>query len=230
MEHINRGYLIAYALNGYFGTQNGFKYLNDIIARFLITFRLESAQKLSYAPRITDKSIYNGKIYKLKQLQALKSISGKQYAPERASNFEDHTFWAIKLYCEDLIRSQGLATAQQLEEFAYGNFEKDRSTLRAKCRSIWNYYEQRDWQIKERRKKSTKTKGELMATRQENIAKVNANKVIKNKNKIKAVIDDIFLQDQIKFKNGKFRIGKISELTEMTEKTVSKHLKEMGLI
>lgn len=219
--------MIAYALNGYFGTQNGFKYLNDIIARFLITFRLENAQKLSYAPRITNKSIYNGKIYKLRELQNLKSIPGKQYAPERASNFEDHTFWAIKLYCEDLIRSQGMATAQQLEEFAYSNFEKDRSTLRAKCRSIWNWYEQRNWQI---RKYIKKPKEEVMATRREHIDQVNKNKIIKNRNKIKAVIDDIFLQDQIKFKNGKYRIGKISELTGMTRQSVSKHLKEMELI
>ena len=68
-----------------------------------------------------------------------------------------------------------------------------------------------------------------MATRQEHIAKVNENRVIQNSNKIKAVLDDIFLQDQIKFKNGKYRIGKIAELTNLTEKTVSKYLKEFGL-
>ena len=229
-EQINKGYLIAYALNGYFGTQNGFKYLNDIIARFLITFREEKASRLSYPPTITNKSIYNGKIYKLRELQQLKSLKSKNYTPERANSFEDHTFWAIKLYCEDLIREQGIATANQLEEFAYGNFEKDRSTLRAKCRSIWNYYERKDWKIRERRKKSTRTKGELMATRQENIAKVNANKIIKNKNKIKAILDDIFLQDQIKFKNGKYRISAIAELSGIHRETVSKHLKEMGII
>lgn len=69
-----------------------------------------------------------------------------------------------------------------------------------------------------------------MATRQENIAKVNANKIIKNKNKIKAILDDIFLQDQIKLKNGKYKISAIAELAGIHRETVSKHLKEMGLI
>ena len=69
-----------------------------------------------------------------------------------------------------------------------------------------------------------------MATRQENIKKVHENTAIKNRNKIKAVLDDIFLQDDIKFKNGKYRIGKIAELTKLTEKTVSKYLKEFDLV
>jgi len=226
-EQINKGYLIAYALNGYFGTQNGFKYLNDIIARFLITFRDERASRLSYPPTITDKSIYSGKIYKLRELQQLKSLKSKNYTPERANSFEDHTFWAIKLYCEDLIREQGIVSAHQLEEFAYSNFEKERSTLRAKCRSIWNYYERKDWQINSYIKKP---QGEVMATRQEHIKQVNENRIIKNRNKIKAIIDDIFLQDQIKLKNGKYKIGAIAELTGIHRETVSKHLKEMGLI
>ncbi len=69
-----------------------------------------------------------------------------------------------------------------------------------------------------------------MATRKENITKVHKNRIIKNQNKIKAVIDDIFLQDKIKKKNGNYKIGAIAELTKMHRETVSKHLKEMGLI
>ena len=69
-----------------------------------------------------------------------------------------------------------------------------------------------------------------MATRQENMNKVNQNRIIKNRNKIKAVIDDIFLQDEIKFKNGKYSAVKIAELSGIERKTVSKYLKEFDLV
>jgi len=176
----------------------------------------------------THAGTYLPKIYKLKELQALKSLNNNKLPRASADKFEDFTFWAIKFHCEDLIKSQGMATAEQLIDFAYSNFEgKEYSTLRAKCRSVWNYYEQRNWSIPVPYTK--KPKEEVMATRQEHIENVNKNRVIKSNNKIKAVIDDIFLQDEIKFKNGKYRIGKIAELTELTRQTVSKYLKEFDL-
>ena len=69
-----------------------------------------------------------------------------------------------------------------------------------------------------------------MATRKDNMNKVNENRKIKNRNKIKMILDDIFLQDEIKFKNGKYRIGKIAELTNLHKETVSKYLKELDLV
>lgn len=69
-----------------------------------------------------------------------------------------------------------------------------------------------------------------MATRQENMHKVNANKNAKAQAKIRSVLEDVFVHNVIRFKNGKLRIGAIAKLVEMTDKTVSKHLKEMGLI
>ncbi len=155
--------------------------------------------------------------------------SNKTLATTRADKFEDFTFWAIKFYCEDLIKSQGIPTADQLIDFALSNFEnKSHSTLKAKCRSVWNYYERKDWQLPKTYQK--KSKEIVMATRQENIKKVHENTAIKNRNKIKAILDDIFLQNDIKFKNGKYRIGKIAELTNLTRQSVSKYLKEFDLL
>jgi len=236
-EHINRGYMIAYALDGYFGTTQGTQYLNDIIARFLITFRECKPTRISsssIAQRCSSSSsthygTYFNKIYKLKELQALKSMSNKKLPRATADKFEDFTFWAIKFHCEDLIKEQGVVSAAQLIQFALDNFEgKENSTLKAKCRSVWNYYEQRDWTIPKPYTK--KDQGEVMATRLEHINQVNKNRVLKNQNKIKAVLDDIFLQDDIKFKNGKYRVGKIAELTNQNRKTVAKYLKEMDLV
>jgi len=237
-EHINRGYMIAYALDGYFGTLQGTQYLNDIIARFMITFReckptRISSSSLSFEARRSSSSTpygtYFNKIYKLKELQALKSMSNKKLPRATADKFEDFTFWAIKFHCEDLIKEQGVVSAAQLIDFALENFEgKEHSTLKAKCRSVWNYYEQRNWTIPKPYTK--KDQGEVMATRLEHINQVNKNRVLKNQNKIKAVLDDIFLQDDIKFKNGKYRVGKIAELTNQNRKTVAKYLKEMDLV
>ncbi len=200
-----------------------------MIARFLVTFRDYRPSRIKNKPIINQAGTYLPKIYKLKELQALKSIKTKKHQPTRADNFEDHVFWCIKLFCEDLIRDQKIVGYEQLEDFALNNFidKKDRSTLKAKCRSIWNYYNNKNWQLTKYKRKCTEE--QYMATRQENIKKVHENTAIKNRNKIKTIIDDIFLQDDIKFKNGKYRVGKIAKLTKMTEKTVSKYLKEMNL-
>lgn len=75
-----------------------------------------------------------------------------------------------------------------------------------------------------------KRKGLVMATRTEHMKKVNINKKAKAKAKIRGVLEDVFLHDKIKFKNGKLRIGVIAKLVDLTPETTSKHLKEMGLI
>ena len=48
---------------------------------------------------------------------------------------------------------------------------KDKSTLKAKCRNVFNWYFERDWQIG-RVNKSNKTKEQIMATRQEHAIKI----------------------------------------------------------
>ena len=196
----------------------------------MITFREWQPTRIPTASQCTSLGTYLPKIYKLRELQTLKSLTNKKLPRASADKFEDFTFWAIKFHCEDLIHSQGLASAEQLIDFALTNFEgKEQSTLKAKCRSVWNYYEQRNWTIPVPYKKKC-TKEQYMATRQDNMNKVNENRKIKNRNKIKAILDDIFLQDQIKFKNGKYSAVKIAELSRIERRTVSKYLKEFDLL
>jgi len=225
LEHTNRGYLMGYEIDGYFGTRKGSEFLNDVIARFLITFADLRPQRLPYKPHIkADIAHYYPKIYKLKELQALKSLSKKVKAPQRADSFDDYMFWAIKLFCEDLIRSQGMAVYHQLEDFAYMNFEtKERSTLRAKCRSIYNWYADRDWDIP--RAKTSKTEKEIQMTRQERARKNAEAKALKAK---KAVINAVtgLYADEYKKKSGAWHIGKIAEATGLHREVVSKYLKQ----
>ena len=69
-----------------------------------------------------------------------------------------------------------------------------------------------------------------MATRLQHIKKVNQNRKAKVKVAISTVLEDMFVQEQIKYKNGNYKISAIAELTNVSTKTVSKYLKEMGLI
>lgn len=226
LEHINRGYLLGYELDGFFGTQKGSSYLNDIIARFLITFRDLSPRRLPYKPKMySAEAQYYPKIYKLQELQNLKSLKKHIKAPTRADSFEDYTFWAIKLYCEDLIRAQGVVGYHQLEDWALSNFEKkERSTIRAKCRSIFHWYSVRNWALPCQRK--TKNNEELLMTR---VERSKANAEAKAEHARKKVVNAVtgLMAETYRKKSGAWHIGMIAEDTNLTEKTVSKYLKEL---
>ena len=151
------------------------------------------------------------------------------HTPVRAESFKDFIFWAIKLYCEDLIRSQGLAVYSQLEEFALSNFlkRKDASTLKAKCRSIFNWYEGRDWELpKNTRKRKTKDDKELLMTRQERALKNTEARQERARTKVINAVTGL-MSETYKKKSGAWHIGKIAQDVGLTPKTVSKHLKEL---
>jgi len=224
LEHLNKGYIIAYCLNGFFGTQKGSIYLNDIIARFILTFADLEPYRVKEQPNIKPAGHYSKKIYKLKELQALKSLSNKRLIPTRAEQYHDFTFWAIKLYCEDLIKSQGIATYQQLEDFAYSNFEKECSTLRAKCRSIFNWYEIRNFKINGYKKKD---QGEVMATRQEHIKKVHEQRAERTQLRIKNLTTGL-KRDEFKKVNGTWNITKIAKELNMGRDTIKKYINQQG--
>lgn len=223
-EIINKGYILAYALDGFFGTQNGTEYLNDIIARFLLTFRDLKPSRIKSKPLIDAKGNYYPKIYKLRELSQLRSLSNKKLPRAKADNFDDFVFWSIKFYCEDLIRSQGIPTYDQLIDFAIQNFDnKSNSTLKAKCRSVWKWYEEREWKISEGYKKKFSKKVYEM-TRKERALE---NARLAEKRSRDKVINCItgLMKDNYKKKNGSWHIGKIAEDTNLTPKTVSKHIK-----
>lgn len=66
-------------------------------------------------------------------------------------------------------------------------------------------------------------------SRQDHIKKVHANRNAKAQAKIRAVLEDMFIQDQIKTKAGKLKVSAIAKIVDMHRDTVAKHLKEMGL-
>jgi len=233
-KHINSGYCVGWAIDGFFGTKEGREFLNDIIARFLITFKDNNIKRLPFKPKqkdLEDKTarIY-AKVYKLREFsKQLKSLKTKKHIPRRAEMYADFTFWAIKLYAEDMIRENGIIVYSQLEEWALNQFiDKERSTIRAKCRSIYNWYEQRDFNITS--KKTHRTLKvyleETMASRAEHMKNVAKQKAEKNRRAVINILTGLYAEDYKK-KSGAWHFTKIAKATGLSSKTVSKIIKEL---
>lgn len=217
----------CWLMSGWFSEPKAVAYLNDIIARFKITY-IDRCRYLKHT-KDTQSSI---KPYVLKEFQGLKSKANailKDKYSRVETRADDYVWWCIKLYSEDLIRQDGLIIYQSLENWAFENFidkTKDKSTLRAKCRSTYNWYFDRDWKIG-RVSKTTKTKGEIMATRQEQgryMAELKANEC---KEKIQNAITGLLADSMFKKKNGTWNAVAIADYLKLDARTVRKHLKEI---
>ena len=203
-------YTIEYALKGYFSTKSSYEYLNDIIARFTLSMKVLS----------TDISSTEEKGIELSYFKGLKSI-------QRAKNYEkvdigsDNVFWSIKLYTESLIRASGegnLIAYSLLESFAFSRFidrAKDRSTLRAKCRGIWNWYDNRDWTIPTREGKGM--------SRADGARIAHQKKASDTKAKVVGAIE------ALKFLQEKINIATVSRQAQVSRNTAKKYLIELGL-
>ena len=145
--------------------------------------------------------------------------------------FEDFIFWAIKLYAEDMIRNYGQISYGIFEDWALTQFEdKERSTIRAKCRNIYAWYEARNWELPET-KKHRKLKDyleETMASRKEHITKLNKQTAERNKKLVINIITGMFA-DEYKKKSGSWHYQKIAEATNLSRYTVAKIIKNLNL-
>lgn len=220
----NNRTVYCWLVDGFFDTKKNTEYLNDIIARFKITFIDSKYVKHSRDSESTRTPL------KLAQFQGLKSrakaIVKERY--RRAETSTDYVWWCIKFYCEDLIRAEGMIIYSTLENWAFENFIdhcKEKSTLRSKCRYTYNWYFDRDWEIG-RAKKSTKTREEIMANRVEHINAVNEKRKADIKAKIENAITGVF-NENFKKKNGTWNNRAIAEYLNIDVRTVAKYLKNI---
>jgi len=216
-NHKNKGYSIAWKIDGFFHTNKGQAYLNDCIARFLITFKDYEPRRLPYKPSDEQTKRLLAHTYKLKEISKhLDSIKTHRQAPTRADSFADSVFWAIKLFCEDEIRLTGFVVYQSLESWAMEQFieHKEKSTIRAKCRSVWNYYEQRDFKLKQYIKKDEE---KVLAARTEHIKKVHEKRNKETEAKILGAITTLeFMQERINATN-------LANYTKLSRPTIYKY-------
>lgn len=214
-------------IDGFFKTQKNIKFINDIIARFKLTAdcKLHSFKSLT---------VENINPIKLKAFQGLKSLAKdklKDKYQRVETRADDYVFWCLKLYAEDLIRQDGLIIWNTFENWAFDNFidlAKDKSTLKAKCRNIFNWYCDRDWRIG-RVNKSTKTKVEIMASRVEHAKKIHKKLADDTKKKVLNCVTGMFAHEYKK-PNGSWNVTKIAKDSGTTRPTVMKYLPKETLL
>lgn len=219
-------YYYQFTIDGVFDTKKGVEFLNDIIARFMITFPSYGVEKQE-VKRIPAKK----EGLKLKQFQGLKSVKSlpKQFFKTNLFTNKDNVFWALKINFEIQLE-RGNISYETFEDFAFANFEdkaKDRSTLRAKCRSIYNYYADRNFETRTRNKYKSRIeyREQTMATRQQNMIKLNKDKAEKAKRVIVGLITDL-TSFEYKKPNGEWNISKLAKDTKLTRPTIYKYLEE----
>ena len=228
--HAQKGVFIGWLINGYPGTKQAIEYFNDIIARFIIAYKEHKPERLPYKPNLERDAIKNpNNTHELKEFQNLPSLywaNKKKIWTAESVGTVDQVFWAIKIYTEELIKEFGEGTPvpyEMLQEYAFNNFfdRKDKSTLRAKCRNIWNWYDNRNWTIPKKRKEWKMTRSER--------AKENAKL---KKQRARAVllgfIQNNLLANEYKKNDGTWNVSRLAKATKLDPKTIRKHLKEIN--
>lgn len=221
-------YTIEYYLYGnFFRTNKSGEYINDILARFTLSMRIIEAKAKIVRGYIKQKPL---KLYANNQFNSLKSIEKFRYK-ETVDIGRDNVFWAIKLYTEHLIKESGgsMVAYSLLESFAFSRFidrAKDKSTLKAKCRSIWEWYSDRDWTVPKRYERTLKQYLEdTKMTRIENMKKINSDKTDRNYRKVVNLLTGLF-SDDFKKKSGTWHYGKICKELNLSPNTVKKYIKQ----
>lgn len=217
----------TWILDGFFGTNKALEFLNDIKARFLIT----------YPHEIDEIRHFNTKEESRVRLKHFQGLASKARAiiktTARYDGKDDFIFWCLKLEAENLIEQTGQVRYDWLLDFALLNFGetstkkcKDSSTLKSKCRSITNYYIERNFELDKYQRK-TKTDKEWILTRTENMKRIKTEEAEKNRKALQNFLSGMFANDYKK-KNGKWNVAKISKALNMSRPTVAKHLKALG--
>ena len=124
-----------------------------------------------------------------------------------------------------IIKEKGIFSYDELEYFAISNFiekAKDRSTLKAKCKNIFNWYLERNFELTQT-VYIKKDKDLVMATRQEHAKKIHTKLANDTKKKVLNCITGIFAHEYKK-PNGSWNVTKISKDSGTSRNSVMKYL------
>ncbi len=214
-------YYIAWLIDGFFATKRGQRYLHDVIARLVLL--LPVRERLLWPPKGDPRPDIPP--YHLKEISSWipslpRKWSGKTDTTD--NNGKDKVFWAIKWKIEQIIESQGEGKPVVYElvyNWATDHFlgeVKDKSTLRAKARSVWNWYDKRNWTIPKRR--------ESAMSREEHIKQVHNKRREESKRKVLGLLTGMFAEE---YKRGnRWNVSKIAKDLRMGRDTVARIIKE----
>ena len=237
---LNRGlYIVKFEIDGYFSTAKGIEYLQDVNARFIGTFGQDAVKNAVPPKRKPD---YEREvILHLKEfaanLDSLKrKVANTVPLQKVLANDFDETFWAMKLWIERQLSQNRIPTEDELE--AIGSTyapHKERSTIRAKARSIYRWYAEIGFQTtrdartaKERRiedrlrylLRTGKTEDEIM-TRQEAARVATQTRMARVQAKIEQAINLLNMEGK------KITVRAVAEFAQISTKTAQKYLKEL---
>jgi len=209
-------YSIAYKLDGYFHTKKSKEFLNDMIARLSLTIPIERRY------HIIPQEPANNRAYKLKEFQNCESIKVDIYTRKeaKANKYEDRVFWSLKYEAERRIRAFKTLDYEAFLDYALNVFEvgidvKDGSTLRAKCHSIFEWYESRGFKLP----KTSRRKENAMSN-DEKTQVARAVKVARTKALFNGAIE------VLKIRGVKLTAKAISEESGVSINTCGKYFKE----
>mgnify|MGYP005989270221 CR=1 FL=1 len=223
----DNGYRVAWQIVG-----NESKHIEEIRARFVQTFYEYSPEVVEGKPRKNTNAHTTYTIHELKEFNVLDSLRAKAVNIARVETIfsKDEIFWHLKFYFEYLIKRDIIPTYSDIERFAYAEYQhKCKSTLRAKCRSIYNWYAERDFKAGRVNKKyeNMREYQELnMATRKQQAKKMTEQKIKENRTKILSLVTGL-LKEEYRKKNGEWNISSIAKDTKTSRNTVYKYLKEI---
>lgn len=206
----NSSYGAYWLLDGYFGTKKSREYLNDTISKLSLAFKI--SRRLG-SPR---EGVAN-EAHKLSSFSGLPSLRTRSAQYLNSSKYDDNVFWAIKLHAIRTIRVTGWLDRSSLTDWAFdvflvGEHVKDKSTLRAKCRSIFEWYEARNWRVDERISTMSRIEG---------AAKARAKLEIQTRGKIQTAINVLRLYGT------KITVRSLAEEAGISKSTSQKYLNEI---
>lgn len=222
-------------LDGYTTTYKSYNYLQDLMTRLAqLDLKREIIAKIDYKDIYCEN--YDAKFRDFGNLPSVQQQKNLFYG-DRVANDHDPYFWYMKHYIEYLIKtriSHPLSYYKLMLDEAIKRFPlKDFSTLKAKAKSIFRYYEKRDFKIFEKYERKLNDK-ELAMTRSENMKRVKELQKMKTRAFIKELIsnenlfENEFIHSEGQYK-GLVNVEKLSNYTKISKITIRKHLKEMGI-
>lgn len=221
---LNRGCWIGqWNIDGYFSTKRGIEFLNDAVARFIETYGPEAikpAPTPQRPPDLTREAILHLKDFTA-NLDSLKRKRANKVPLQKvaATNF-DETFWAMKLWVERCLSQNRIPTEAEIRAIgeAYAP-HKERSTIRAKARSIYRWYAARGFEpTRDERKRAV---GEIPMTRQEAARVATQTRMERAKARIEASVNLLKMQGE------KITVRTVAEAAQVAKDTAAKYLREL---
>ena len=235
VENITAQFIVyKLVVDGFGGTKRAKRFETDILLRFQILnddIFSDIEKKITSEP-----SSYN--LQELSdRLPSLPSYNKNFIARvlDNPQKYEDLYFWAMKWQMELLIKQGYTQSYNTLLEWTLEQFSsKEFSTLKAKAKSIFNWYHARGFKIFGAYERKYTDK-ELQMTRSENMTRIN--KLVKEKHQktMLALLEqnEMLFESEFIHKDGRFKglvnIQKLAKYMGVSEMTIRRNLKDMGI-